>query len=435
MNNLFSFHGPAVKKLLGWRQGDEEEKWAEKAVDSLVKKLRKKKTANPGCVSKCVTIPKSLDGRLQVSHRKGLPHVIYCKVWRWPNLTSHNELKPIPDCLYPYDSKLDHICINPYHYQRIETSSSTSQIYSAITQQHNHPSIYHHPSNSSSHNYNSTVHYYNPSNSALPNNIPSPLEMPYPPYQSQSSHFFGTSPHSSGSLGAPSPSALSDDDDTTAHHYQNQIRMMYPLHTSPTNQPDSWCSIVYYELNTRVGQQYRVTSHKVTVDGFTNPSDSLDRICLGLLSNVNRNPTIDNTRRHIGRGVTLQLVKCNVTLVNNSEFPVFVQSRNSNYKMNLKPNVACRIPPGGNMEIFNTNLFLEMLNRAKFDGFNPLYDLQKMCYIRMSFAKGWGESYHRQDVTSTPCWIEIQLCKPLAHLDTALNEVEPPDHHKISSVS
>ncbi len=51
------------------------EKWAEKAVDSLVKKLKKKKGAVeeleralscPGSPSKCVTIPRSLDGRLQV---------------------------------------------------------------------------------------------------------------------------------------------------------------------------------------------------------------------------------------------------------------------------------------------------------------------------------------------------------------------------------
>ena len=41
LNSLFSFTSPAVKKLLGWKQGDEEEKWAEKAVDALVKKLKK----------------------------------------------------------------------------------------------------------------------------------------------------------------------------------------------------------------------------------------------------------------------------------------------------------------------------------------------------------------------------------------------------------
>lgn len=45
ITSLFSFTSPAVKRLLGWKQGDEEEKWAEKAVDSLVKKLKKKKGA------------------------------------------------------------------------------------------------------------------------------------------------------------------------------------------------------------------------------------------------------------------------------------------------------------------------------------------------------------------------------------------------------
>jgi hypothetical protein len=36
--------------LLGWKQGDEEEKWAEKAVDSLVKKLKKKKGITNGTI-------------------------------------------------------------------------------------------------------------------------------------------------------------------------------------------------------------------------------------------------------------------------------------------------------------------------------------------------------------------------------------------------
>nr|AET09708.1 putative Smad5 [Trichinella pseudospiralis] len=128
--SLFSFTSPAVKKLLGWKQGDEEEKWAEKAIDSLVKKLKKKKgaleelekaLANPGVPSKCVTIPRSLDGRLQVSHRKGLPHVIYCRVWRWPDLQSHHELRPLECCEYPFNAKQKEVCINPYHYKRVES--------------------------------------------------------------------------------------------------------------------------------------------------------------------------------------------------------------------------------------------------------------------------------------------------------------------------
>lgn len=40
----------------------------------------------------------------------------------------------------------------------------------------------------------------------------------------------------------------------------------------------------------------------MVVDGFTNPRNDLNRFCLGQLSNVNRNSTIENTRRHIGKG-------------------------------------------------------------------------------------------------------------------------------------
>ena len=57
----------------------------------------------------------------QVSHRKGLPHVIYCRVWRWPDLQSHHELKPVEDCDYPFSAKQKDVCINPYHYKRVES--------------------------------------------------------------------------------------------------------------------------------------------------------------------------------------------------------------------------------------------------------------------------------------------------------------------------
>lgn len=64
---------------------------------------------------------RSLDGRLQVSHRKGLPHVIYCRLWRWPDLQSHHELRAVELCEYAFHTKKDEVCVNPYHYQRVET--------------------------------------------------------------------------------------------------------------------------------------------------------------------------------------------------------------------------------------------------------------------------------------------------------------------------
>lgn len=55
--------------------------------------------------------------------RKGLPHVIYCRLWRWPDLQSQNELKPLEHCEYAYHLKKDEVCINPYHYTKVEPLS------------------------------------------------------------------------------------------------------------------------------------------------------------------------------------------------------------------------------------------------------------------------------------------------------------------------
>lgn len=76
------------------------------------------------------------------------------------------------------------------------------------------------------------------------------------------------------------------------HQYQYQQPDVVEVHYEA---PEYWANVAYYELNHRVGEQFRcaATSLGLTIDGFTQPSiNNSNRFCLGQLSNINRNSTV-----------------------------------------------------------------------------------------------------------------------------------------------
>ena len=107
----------------------ELETFARKATESIVKKLKKNPnelesliiaiTSQGKQMSRCVTLQRTMDGRLQVGEKKDFPHVIYTRLWRFPDVHKM-ELKHVDYCRYGYDLKNNKVCVNPYHYERVQ---------------------------------------------------------------------------------------------------------------------------------------------------------------------------------------------------------------------------------------------------------------------------------------------------------------------------
>ncbi|XP_055708667.1 mothers against decapentaplegic homolog 3 [Phlebotomus papatasi] len=440
---MLPFSSPIVKRLLVWKKGNEnsveEGKWAEKAVKSLVKKLKKsdaleeleKAISTQNYNTKCITIQRSrpLNGENGITPRKGLPHVIYCRLWRWPDLQSQNELRPLDHCEYAYHLKKDEVCINPYHYTKVETLSILVPKSLPNT---GVDSICQYPlddlSNTVPHNIQFTnalslQHSTSYMDATLGQQIPG-------------NTMIDSTSLSVGSVGSipntetPPPGYMSEDGDPMDQNDNmslSRITPSPPLDAQPVlyHEPAFWCSISYYELNTRVGETFHASQPSITVDGFTDPSNS-ERFCLGLLSNVNRNEVVEQTRRHIGKGVRLYYIGGEVFAECLSDSSIFVQSPNCNQRYGWHPATVCKIPPGCNLKIFNNQEFASLLSQSVSQGFEAVYQLTRMCTIRMSFVKGWGAEYRRQTVTSTPCWIELHLNGPLQWLDRVLTQMGSP---------
>jgi len=214
-----------------------------------------------------------------------------------------------------------------------------------------------------------------------------------------------------------------------------------PISKSPM--PEFWCSIAYFELDTQVGETFKVPSgwRSVTVDGYVDPSGG-NRFCLGALSNVHRTDASERTRLHIGKGVQLDLVgEGDVWIRCQSDHSVFVQSYYLDREAGRAPGDAVhKIYPLAHTKVFDLRqCYRQMQQQAASanaaaaaqaaavaggnagGGMAPALslssaasgigvdDLRRLCILRMSFVKGWGPDYYRKSIKETPCWIEVHL--------------------------
>lgn len=460
-----------------YQQGGEDAEFVRKAIESLVKKLKDKRIELENLISavtsggkqptSCVTIQRSLDGRLQVAGRKGVPHVVYARIWRWPNVNK-NELQKLPICTVSSDNQ-DVICINPYHYERIVSSSIGSIDMSTLRVDSLGPL-------SSSSNQNSlmpvsaegvvphlSTNQHNPSHTFHVN-------------QQQHSATVGLLQNSNDEVRAqwlnqncsmsPSPSSHLYPNNSDAFqvgpcsnfHIGGSTRFdLNAVQLPPVGPPEHWCSITYYEFDTQVGETFKVRKDQteVIVDGGVNPSATKQgRFCLGALPNVHRDAPSEKTRLHIGKGVRISTQRDgSVYLECLSHQSVYIRSyyldfeHNSEYGMTVHK--FCSGAP--NRKIFDLRwAYAEMeqqSNSARLAvaaqaaavagiaspaSLTPsliehagtgVDDLRRVCCtIAISFVKGWGTGYNRSSIKETPCWIEIQLHRPLQLLDQLLKK-------------
>ena len=203
--------------------------------------------------------------------------------------------------------------------------------------------------------------------------------------------------------------------------------------------PECWCSVAYFELDTQVGETFKMSSHKrsAIVDGYVDPCGD-NRFCLGALSNIHRTVYSQRARLHIGKGVVLDLQgEGDVWLRCQSEHSVFVQSYYLDREAGRAPgDIVHKIYPTVYIKVFDLRQCYKKMRGLAATAQAAavagdlirskrivLDDLRRLCILRLSFVKGWGPDYPRQSIKETPCWIEVHLHRALQLLDEILHTI------------
>ncbi|XP_004524253.1 mothers against decapentaplegic homolog 7 isoform X1 [Ceratitis capitata] len=187
----------------------------------------------------------------------------------------------------------------------------------------------------------------------------------------------------------------------------NENTLTKPVRTTDSQDQPSWCQVAYWEFNDRVGNRCCVHKPFVNIyaEGKSCNNDSQD-ICLRNLAANKSTPSrvdVERTRQKIGLGVVLSQEFEGVWLYNRSMAPVFILSPTLNKCLECVYKVA----PGDCLKAFDTNRAQSLVRYTQY----PTAKLgpMNMHSICISFVKGWGKHYTRQDIMKCPCWLEISF--------------------------
>jgi MAD (mothers against decapentaplegic) family protein 6/7 len=101
-------------------------------------------------------------------------------------------------------------------------------------------------------------------------------------------------------------------------------------------------------------------------------------------------------------GVTLSHEGGSVWVYNRSDNPIFVNS----VTLDADSPLPTRVPAEQCLCVYDPK---KAAHRTCGCDFTTPYGPVDPNSIRISFAKGWGPDYRRQEITSCPCWLEILL--------------------------
>ncbi|CAB3363498.1 Hypothetical predicted protein [Cloeon dipterum] len=284
------------------------------------------------------------------------PHVLCCQAFRWPELQDTTQLKRLPQC-----TTLG--CCNPFHYSKVCGPESPPPPYRRY-----------------------------------------PYEKLRPEDRAPSEESLKTNKFSYTT--SPNCSSISN----------FSLRSSFSTNGEGTEQTDEWCKLAYWEQQHRVGDLFSVRSPSVHVfGGPAKPGMVSAALCLTDLVPkypgvpIEPSPPIKKTRSKIADGVLISQEGDTVWAYNLSECPMFVNSPTLD-DLHSRSLVVYKLPPGYCQRIFSWER-AELRRKVNARSENTLGP-ENTYSVRISFAKGWGPKYARQEITVCHCWLEVLLTRP-----------------------